>query len=67
MLGLRLSSGVNLKKFNERYGKDFFDFFKNANRLLEQGFLIVDNDSVRVPTDKLYVVNSILCELLDFE
>ena len=67
MLGLRLSSGVNLREFNTRYGSDFFDFFPNSRRLLEQGYLRVENGCVVVPVDKLYVINSILCELLVFD
>ena len=67
MLGLRLSSGVSLNEFANRYGKDFFDFFSGGKNLVEQGFLVVDNGSVIVPKDKLYVVNSILCELLNFD
>lgn len=66
MLALRLSGGVALSEFKRRYGSDFFSFFANAERLTEQGLLIVDGDSVRVSADKIYVVNSILCELLNF-
>ena len=67
MLGLRLSSGVSLTEFRYRYGQEFFHFFPTATRLLEQGFLATENGNVRVPTDKFYIVNSILCELLDFD
>ena len=67
MLGLRLSSGVNLSEFSARYGTDFFDYFAAAAKLVEQGFLRVENGRVTVPSDKLYVVNSILCELLNFD
>ena len=64
MLGLRLTSGVSLAEFEERYSADFFAFFKNARRLVEQGFLQVQGGRVYVPSGKLYVVNSILVELL---
>ena len=67
MLGLRLSSGVNLSEFRARYGADFFDYFVAATKLVEQGFLRVENGHVTVPSDKVYVVNSILCELLNFD
>ncbi|MCH5156294.1 MAG: radical SAM family heme chaperone HemW [Clostridiales bacterium] len=67
MLGLRLSNGLSLSQFAERYCKDFWDFFANARQLHEQGFLVVEDGCVRVPSDKLYVVNSILCELLNFD
>lgn len=64
MLGLRLAEGVNLNLFKETYNDDFFHFFPNATDLLNKGFLQVVGQNVRVPKDKTYVVNSILCELL---
>ena len=64
MLGLRLISGVSLAEFRDRYGTDFFSFFPSANKLAEQGLLRIENGRVLVPSDKLYVVNSILVELL---
>lgn len=64
MLGLRLAEGVNLNLFKETYNDDFFYFFPNATDLLNKGFLQVVGQNVRVPKDKTYVVNSILCELL---
>ena len=67
MLGLRLSSGVSLDEFRQTFGKDFFDYFVAARGLLQQGFLFVSGGNVYVPSDKLYVVNSILSELLVFD
>ena len=64
MLGLRLSEGVSLSEFQSRYGADFFAFFPNARRLQELGLLQEQSSRVTVPPDKLYVVNSILVELL---
>lgn len=64
MLGLRLAEGVNLNTFKRAYHDDFFHFFPNATNLLNKGFLQVVGQNVRVPKDKTYVVNSILCELL---
>lgn len=65
MLGLRLSSGVSLDEFAHKYGVDFFSFFTNSNNLVKQGYLAVVDGNVVVPSNKLYVVNSILCELLE--
>ena len=67
MLGLRLSDGVSLNEFESSYGTDFFTFFPNARRLVELGFLQVASGRVIVPSDKLYVLNSILVELLTLE
>ena len=64
MLGLRLSGGVSLAEFESRYGADFFTFFPNAGKLVNLGMLTLDSGRVTVPSDKLYVVNSILVELL---
>ncbi|MCH5159248.1 MAG: radical SAM family heme chaperone HemW [Clostridiales bacterium] len=64
MLGLRLMDGVSLEEFEARYSVDFFVFFPNARKLVELGLLRIDSGRVTVPPDKLYVVNSILVELL---
>lgn len=64
MLGLRLDDGIDLLEFSRRYNADFFDFFDQARRLLQQGFLAVVGNSVVIPSDKTYVANSVLAELL---
>lgn len=66
MLRLRLSNGVDLYEFKSRYNVEFWDCFPCARRLVDNGLLAVCNNSVSVPEDKVYVVNSILTELLDF-
>ncbi len=67
MLGLRLAKGISLSAFCKTYGKDFFGYFGNAKKLISQGFLQVVGDSLFVPKEKFYVVNSILCELLNLD
>lgn len=64
MLGLRLDDGVSLAEFADRYGCEFFTFFPNAAALAERGFLAVERGFVKLPTEKFYIANSILCELL---
>lgn len=63
MLGLRLDCGISVSEFYERFGIDFWQFFSSAYSLRERGFLLCEGDRVRVPSDKFYVVNSILSEL----
>ena len=65
MLGLRLTNGLSLEQFKDKFHCDFFQFFPNANRLLTDGFLQIVGQNVLVPQEKFYVVNSILCELLN--
>ena len=64
MLGLRIDDGVSLAEFSDRYGCEFFTFFTNAAALAERGFLAVERGFVKLPTEKFYIANSILCELL---
>lgn len=64
MLGLRLTNGLSLVEFQHNYRADFFQFFPNATNLLNKGLLQVVGQNVLVPQKKIYVVNSILCELL---
>ena len=66
ILRLRLDSGADIDEFKRRFNADFFDFFPNAERLVKQGYIVVNGSGVRVPSDKLYVVNAILTELLTF-
>lgn len=66
MLRLRLADGVDLSEFERRFQADFFTFFPNARNLTNQGFIVIDGGRAYVPSDKLYVVNSILSELLAF-
>lgn len=67
MLGLRLIEGVSLSDFISKFSVDFFSFFPTADSLVKQKLLAVESGRVFVPQDKLYVVNSILCELLNFD
>lgn len=67
MLGLRLDSGISLDDFCYKYNVGFYELFPNARRLVSQGFLAEIDGRIVVPFDKFYVVNSILCELIDFD
>lgn len=64
MLALRLREGISVKNFRKRFGVDFFDEFPKAKILADDGFLLIESDCVRIPDEKLYVLNSILVELL---
>ncbi len=64
MVGLRLQNGIDLNLFRSRFGVDFFQNFPNAKKLVNDGFLQVENGHVSVPDSKFYVLNSILVALL---
>lgn len=64
MLGLRLEQGISLSDFAARFGVDFFERFSSARKLIADGFLRCEGDRLFVSSDKFYVLNSILAELL---
>ncbi len=64
MLGLRLTEGIDLVEFTQRFSTNFHQSFPACQKLIENGFLQEENGRIFVPTDKFYVLNSILVELL---
>lgn len=65
MLNLRLTRGFKLDEFKKRFGKDFLVAYKDKIDLLKDEFIIQDK-TVKVKPEKLYVLDSILVDLLNF-
>lgn len=65
MLGLRLDEGISLKEYASRFDKDFLKEYKDAIKKLSYRLVIKDG-RVRVRKDDIYVLDSILIELLRF-
>lgn len=66
MLNLRLSEGINFKKYQERFGFDFKNRFKDQIKsLLNKESVIVDDESIKIKEDKLFISNLIINELLE--
>ncbi len=64
MLTLRLVQGFSVDDFQRRFGLDFCQQFPQSAKLLEGGFLQQKDGRIFVPSNKFYVLNSILAELL---
>ena len=64
MLGLRLSQGINLQTFANKFNKTLFDAFPNVTKYLQLGVLQQDGNKLFVSPDKFYVLNEILTEIL---
>lgn len=65
MLNLRLEEGFKLAEFKRRFGHDFLDSYK-SNLENVRSFLLIDGDSARVKPENLYILDSILVDLLHF-
>ena len=63
MLALRTASGISLKDYNETFGSDFLTEFKQEVAL-ERDYLDIDEFSVRIKDDYLFVQNQIIVNFL---
>lgn len=59
IFGLRKLSGINIKDFYDKYNKNIQDVF-NLGEMVQKGFLKLDGNYLRIPEDKIYIMNEIL-------
>ena len=64
ILGLRKMSGFNIKEFEERFELSVFDAFPIVTEKIENKILELSGDYLKVPADKLYLMNSILVDFV---
>ncbi len=66
MLALRLSEGLNEKKFSDKYGKSLPEAFgKKAEFLIEKGFLKYSYGAYSLTENGFLLSNSVICELIE--
>lgn len=65
MCNLRLDRGFSLEDFESRFGHSFLESYADRIRILGDR-LIVEDGRVRVRPDQIYVLDSVLVDLLDF-
>ena len=64
MLGLRLLKGINIEDFFNKYKVNIQDEF-NIVELLKNKFLIIENKYLKIPENKIYIMNEILNKILE--
>lgn len=62
MLGLRKLKGINLNNFKTKYNKEIEKIY-NINKLLKEGYLIKENNYLKINKEYIYLSNSILLML----
>ena len=68
MLGFRMTQGVNIAEYNERFSDDFDTRYKkDLQRYIDLGFVIPTKSGYRLSRNGFLVSNSILRDILDFE
>lgn len=65
MLGLRKTKGINILEFHSKYNIDLFNKYPKINELIKNKFLILKDNFLFIPQNKLYLENSILNEILN--
>ena len=63
ILGLRLTCGIDLLKYKKRYNKELIDTY-NYSELLDNKLLILKDNYLYIPEDKLYISNEIIIKLI---
>ncbi|MDD3594056.1 MAG: radical SAM family heme chaperone HemW [Candidatus Gastranaerophilales bacterium] len=64
-LGFRLKKGIDIKAFNEKFGKDFMqDYKKQIEKLVELDLMKVAKDRVFLTTKGFLLSNSVISEFL---
>ena len=63
MLGLRMSNGINKKKFYNEFGKNIDECY-NYSRLINDGFIIDDKENVYISESNFYISNEIIVEFI---
>lgn len=64
MLGLRKVSGINLNTFKEKYNIELDELYDISN-LLKEGYLIKENNHLKINKEYIYISNEILLKILD--
>ena len=62
MLGLRKFDGICLTSFEKKFGKKFQDVF-NINDLVRDGYLIIDDDFIKINKEYMYISNEIIVRM----
>jgi oxygen-independent coproporphyrinogen-3 oxidase len=65
MLALRLTQGLDLQAFEDRYGQDVRQVFtRSISRHIQTGWLEIHARHLRIPTSAMFVSNEVLADIL---
>ncbi|HRT69061.1 MAG TPA: radical SAM family heme chaperone HemW [Bacilli bacterium] len=64
ILGLRKLEGVKKESFQAKFGIDIYQKYPFLSDLISKNLIIDDNVFLKVPTDKLYLINEVLVNFI---
>ena len=62
ILGLRLTEGISTDTFRELFKQELLDLI--PEHLISNGFLVIDDDRVKIPADRMFISNEIIGEAI---
>ena len=65
IMNLRLRQGISDKDFHDRFGYKIYDRFgRLINRLVEDGLISYDNETLKLTDKGLYLADTVMAEFL---
>ena len=64
VLGLRMLKGIAIKEYERLFKSSPFDDFKFINKLIDDGLLVLDNNYLRIPEEKMFIANVVWREFI---
>ncbi|MGI6049006.1 MAG: radical SAM family heme chaperone HemW [Petrimonas sp.] len=65
LTGLRTMWGVNLQQLKNSFGDKYYDFYaKNAQRYIDKGLLKIENQSLKLTREGIFISDGIMSELM---
>lgn len=65
IMGLRKISGINVLEFKKKYGLAIEEAFPIIKSLMNLGSLVIKNNHLYIPEDKLYLSNEVLVNFIN--
>lgn len=63
MLGLRMLDGVSINRYKNKFNSNPLDDF-DFDRIIKKGLIIIENDTIKIPKDKIFVGNLVFEEFV---
>ena len=64
MMNLRKNEGLNVIKFKERFGLDFYEHFPGVSDLLKSKVIDINKDNISINKNYRYVANTIIVKII---
>ncbi|QVK20220.1 radical SAM family heme chaperone HemW [Mycoplasmatota bacterium] len=64
MLGFRQINGIDIQKFKYKYGKSILDIYPELTKLIDESYIYLENDNLKLTKKGIFLNNEVLVRLL---